>query len=70
TSVGSIGIPYLVGNEEFYFKDGNLTWFKNFSKEIDSKFLYYWMSSEMKLNKYQLPFSINMFIGAAAINSF
>jgi type I restriction enzyme S subunit len=37
----------LVGNEEFYFKDGNLTWFKNFSKEIDSKFLYYWMLSEM-----------------------
>ena len=46
TSVGSIGIPYLICNEEFYFKDGNLTWFRNFSKRIDSKFLYYWMLSE------------------------
>ena len=49
TSVGSIGIPYLVDDEEFYFKDGNLTWFRNLSDKIDSKFLYYWMlSNEFK----------------------
>ena len=45
TSVGTIGNPYLVKeNEEFYFKDGNLTWFKNF-KGINSQWLYYWLLS-------------------------
>ena len=35
TSVGTIGIPYLVkATDRFYFKDGNLTWFKNFSNEL------------------------------------
>jgi type I restriction enzyme S subunit len=46
TSVGSIGIPYLVDDEEFYFKDGNLTWFRNFNERIESMFLYYWMLSK------------------------
>jgi len=33
TSVGTIGIPYMVReNEQFYFKDENLTWFNNFSR--------------------------------------
>ena len=46
TSVGTIGIPYIVKDVDcFYFKDGNLTWFRNFSDEINSKYLYYWMSS-------------------------
>ncbi|HBN95849.1 MAG TPA: type I restriction endonuclease, partial [Firmicutes bacterium] len=26
TSVGTLGVPYLVKDETFYFKDGNLTW--------------------------------------------
>lgn len=48
TSVGTIGIPYMVReNEQFYFKDGNLTWFNNFSKEIDNKYFYYWILSEV-----------------------
>jgi type I restriction enzyme, S subunit len=35
TSVGSIGIPYLVKNtDKFYFKDGNLTWMRNINKNI------------------------------------
>jgi type I restriction enzyme S subunit len=43
TSVGTLGVPYLVGpGEEFYFKDGNLTWFRP-GKESDSAFLYYWL---------------------------
>ena len=46
TSVGTLGIPYVVKNETFYFKDGNLTWFSNF-KGINSKFLYYWFLSPM-----------------------
>lgn len=51
TSVGTLGVPYLVKDEEFYFKDGNLTWFYNFSR-IDSKFLYYWFLSPY--SKYQI----------------
>jgi type I restriction enzyme S subunit len=45
TSVGTLGSPYVVKQgERFYFKDGNLTWFRNFS-ELDSKFLYHWLVS-------------------------
>jgi len=47
TSVGTLGNPYLVEkNFEFYFKDGNLTWFHDF-RNIDSKFLYYWIISSV-----------------------
>lgn len=46
TSVGTLGIPYQVKKtDKFYFKDGNLTWFKNFSKEIENRYLYYWLLS-------------------------
>lgn len=45
TSVGTLGIPYIVKKEEkFYFKDGNLIWFKNW-KNLDSKYFYYWLLS-------------------------
>ncbi len=48
SSVGNrAGIAYVVGDEgEFYFKDGNITWFKNF-KSLDSIFLCYWLKSEV-----------------------
>ena len=46
TSVGTIGVPYIVRKKDyFYFKDGNLTWFRNFSDELDSKYLYFWVKS-------------------------
>jgi type I restriction enzyme S subunit len=45
TSVGTIGIPYYVQDENFYFKDGNLTWFRNFSEKVNSKYLLFWMQS-------------------------
>ncbi|WP_294115525.1 restriction endonuclease subunit S [uncultured Fibrobacter sp.] len=46
TGVGAtLGIPYVIGNETFYFKDGNLIWVKNFSSKADSKYIYYYMSS-------------------------
>lgn len=46
TSVGTIGVPYFVsGDGEFYFKDGNVTWFKNFKNNVNSKFIYYWLAS-------------------------
>ena len=45
TSVGTLGVPYIVKNGEvFYFKDGNLTWFYDF-KNLDSRYLYYWFLS-------------------------
>ncbi|MEQ6376356.1 restriction endonuclease subunit S [Bacillaceae bacterium S4-13-56] len=48
TSVGTIGVPYLVKeNDEFYFKDGNLTWFKNFKNSVRSKYIYYWLQSDL-----------------------
>ena len=45
TSVGTLGVPYLVKDETFYFKDGNLTWLKNFDNRISSNYIYYWLSS-------------------------
>lgn len=47
TSVGTIGVPYVVRDSDyFYFKDGNLTWFRNFSEKLISHFLYYWVISD------------------------
>ena len=41
TAVGTIGEIYVVKDEsEFYFKDGNVLWFRNF-ESIDSYFLKY-----------------------------
>lgn len=46
TAVGAtLGIPYVVGNEKFYFKDGNLIWLNDFNEELNSTFLYYWIDS-------------------------
>ncbi|MBI6974576.1 restriction endonuclease subunit S [Pseudomonas lactis] len=45
TSVGTLGSVYVVKpSDRFYFKDGNLTWFRNF-KGLNSQFLYYWIGS-------------------------
>ena len=52
TSVGTLGIPYIVKNENFYFKDGNLTWFSDF-KGLNSKFLYYWFLSPIAKNSIE-----------------
>ena len=46
TSVGTLGVTYLVGaSERFYFKDGNLIWFRKKS-DLVNKFLHRWLSSE------------------------
>ncbi|MCK2047064.1 restriction endonuclease subunit S [Chromohalobacter moromii] len=45
TSVGTLGVPYVVKpGERFYFKDGNLTWFRGFDGLI-VEYLYYWLLS-------------------------
>lgn len=46
TSVGTLGIPYIVGNEKFYFKDGNLTWFNKFNSLLNPEYLFYWFKSK------------------------
>lgn len=51
TSVGTLGIPYIVRNEEFYFKDGNLTWLKKFKDNCYNKFIYYWLLSDYGKNQ-------------------
>ncbi len=46
TSVGTLGVAYFVdGVEDFYFKDGNVTWFRNYRDVVVPKFLYYWLTS-------------------------
>ena len=46
TSVGTLGVPYVVrGDGDFYFKDGNLTWMRNFSEMLSPQFLYFWLTS-------------------------
>ncbi|WP_229652163.1 restriction endonuclease subunit S [Vibrio parahaemolyticus] len=53
TSVGTLGIPYQVqANDKFYFKDGNLTWFKEFGDAIDPEFLFYWLTSPIAKRKF------------------
>jgi len=47
TSVGTLGVAYRVKkSEQFYFKDGNLTWFKDF-KQIPSSIIYLWLISRI-----------------------
>ena len=46
TSVGTLGVPYQVQDgEKFYFKDGNLTWIKDFSEEVLPEFILVWLKS-------------------------
>ncbi|MEY2792047.1 MAG: hypothetical protein RJA76_39 [Bacteroidota bacterium] len=53
TSVGSLGIPYLVKDEDnFYFKDGNLTWFRNLNVQfVNPNFLFNWINSPIGRKK-------------------
>ena len=50
TAVGTIGNSYMVQDEEFYFKDGNLVWFHTFSMEEANTYLYEYMQSEIFQN--------------------
>lgn len=53
TSVGTLGIPYVVKKDEkFYFKDGNLIWIKK-SSNIYSHFLYYFFISKEGKSKLE-----------------
>src|SRR5690606_19713614 len=45
TAVGTIGSSYLVQEEEFYFKDGNIIWLRNFKSKLFSTYIYSFMQS-------------------------
>lgn len=54
TSVGTIGIPFIVKNTKpFYFKDGNLIWLKTSKAlaSVDPKFLYSFITSDFGKGK-------------------
>ncbi len=44
TSVGTLGVPWLVDEDDFYFKDGNLTWLRT-KDGLLSEYLYLWLNS-------------------------
>ena len=47
TSVGSVGIPYIVNKDHrFYFKDGNLTWLHNYKDFVFPLYVFYWLRSD------------------------
>src|SRR5690554_109476 len=45
TAVGTIGSTYMVEKEDFYFKDGNIIWFKDFKEIALNYYLYDFMQS-------------------------
>ncbi|HZL11687.1 MAG TPA: restriction endonuclease subunit S [Prolixibacteraceae bacterium] len=46
SSVGTIGVSWLVeNNDPFYFKDGNLTWIKNYNERVNGNFISQWLKS-------------------------
>lgn len=51
SGVGTIGVPYVVdGTKDFYFKDGNVIWFKN-KKIFNAKYVYYLYKSLFMKNQ-------------------
>lgn len=51
TSVGTLGVAYRIRkSDKFYFKDGNLTWFKDF-KGLPSSIIYLWLISQIGQEK-------------------
>jgi len=46
SSVGTIGVSWLVeNNKPFYFKDGNLTWIKNYKPVVNGHIISQWLKS-------------------------
>lgn len=47
TSVGTIGSVWLVDNDlPFYFKDGNVTWIKDYKTGVNGAFVYQWLQTK------------------------
>ena len=47
TAVGTLGNSYMVQQEEFYFKDGNLVWLNNFIEDGVNFYLYAFMQTSV-----------------------
>ena len=47
------GHPWNVSFDGFYFKDGNVIWFRNFSNKCNSKYLTYSLSTDKYINMLQ-----------------
>ena len=55
------GIPYYIKDDgDFYFKDGNLIWFRNFNEKLSSHYLCYFLKS--RIGQYKLD---SLMIGSA-----
>ena len=53
TSVGTLGVSYMLSKKDFfYFKDGNLTWLRNYSNLVYPKYLLYWLRSNIAKEKF------------------
>lgn len=50
TAVGTLGNSYLVQQEKFYFKDGNVIWLKDFNNSEENYYIYDYMQSRMFRN--------------------
>ena len=50
TAVGTIGNSYMVQDEEFYFKDGNIVWFHSFLINGANAYLYEYMQNDIFKN--------------------
>ena len=53
TAVGTIGNSYLVQEEDFYFKDGNIIWLKDFCREGINHYLYDYMQTSIFKNELE-----------------
>lgn len=51
TSVGTLGVPWIIDEEKIYFKDGNLTWLRCDHAKLDNHYLYFWFSSPFAKNQ-------------------
>jgi type I restriction enzyme S subunit len=47
TSVGTIGVSFLVDKRVFYFKDGNLTWLQSGTKPELALYIFLWLNSDI-----------------------
>ena len=47
------GYPWHINIDNFYFKDGNVIWFRNFSEKCNSKYLTYALSTPKYINLLQ-----------------
>lgn len=45
TAVGTIGSVYLVKDNKFYFKDGNIIWLKDFTMNFVNQYIFEFMNS-------------------------